>query len=271
MAHKRSNKRREQDKEPVENKPPIPDITKFIREYFSSHENRQIKSKTLICQATDYIHVEPDDDTWGCGYRNIAMVFSAILRVPIFSNHLRKYNIISPPSLRRVQELIETAWQNGYDPVGCKEFEGKLIGKTNFVGTAEMWTLMRSLLLPCRMVDIQSGASTLVQFVTTHFTTKLDYTSAPSLCLPIYLQGDGHSKTIVGTIRNLDTLILLDPSSVTQRTKMPHIAECEKSLCRDISRLDKFSPKFQLLIIDEERILDPPQTDKDKRPCALKI
>ena len=85
---------------------------------------------------------------WSCGYRNIQMLWSAMLAIPEFAtllcnarlrlksydNKLIKQTQYWIPSIIELQELIELAWQDGFDVEGMLHFGGKLVRKSDFIG-----------------------------------------------------------------------------------------------------------------------------------------
>ncbi|PLW30466.1 hypothetical protein PCASD_19178 [Puccinia coronata f. sp. avenae] len=172
---------------------------------------------------------------WGCGYRNLQMLFSAMLARPSFHARLASHPLLSTTptassssssssshtilSILQWQLIIQDAWRTGFDPDGAAHFAGKLVGKKQWIGTTEVYVALSRLGIRCQIVDFPgpsgpNGQHTkLIQWVENYFQ------SASSS------QADhhkGHSRTIIGVERTRqgETLLLvLDPANVGPATQ----------------------------------------------------
>ncbi|MBW0465383.1 hypothetical protein O181_005098 [Austropuccinia psidii MF-1] len=138
----------------------------------STHHVLHIRSTTSKTALGDR------DWMWGCGYRNIQMVFSAIRHRPNYSSLLANHPLLtanfnpkgssslqthhqtfhSPqlaqiPSISTLQHLIEDAWRAGFDPEGAADFGGSLINKKKWIGTTEAFVALARLGIRVRIVD----------------------------------------------------------------------------------------------------------------------
>lgn len=60
------------------------------------------------------------------------------------------------PTIPKIQELIESAWEKGFDPSSRDVHGGKLVGTKKTIGPVEGWVLFRSLRIPVVLVDVFS-------------------------------------------------------------------------------------------------------------------
>lgn len=155
-----------------------------------------------------------------CGYRNIQSLISYIISTrssgfQAFGNNL--------PSIFQIQDLIEKAWDLGFNSNGRLE-TGGIRGTRKYIGTPEAQALFNSISIPClvkafrRTRDGKSYQEVLRE-IEAYFEqacstdqSKIRSTELP----PIYLQHQGHSLTIVGFERNWKNesfLYVFDPSS----------------------------------------------------------
>ncbi|EQL01388.1 peptidase family C78 [Ophiocordyceps sinensis CO18] len=155
-----------------------------------------------------------------CGYRNVQTLVSYLIatRSPgseHFGNRL--------PTVLEIQDLIEQAWDKGYNPRGRLE-TGGIKQTRKFIGTPEAQALFNSLDIPCSVQAFRptSGVKVtqiLLETLEDYFnrgweganSTKVRSTKLP----PVFLQHQGHSVTVIGIERQKDNqvfLVVFDPS-----------------------------------------------------------
>ncbi|KAM7382363.1 hypothetical protein PAMP_002094 [Pampus punctatissimus] len=173
---------------------------------------------------TDHFCSSAGDKGWGCGHRNFQMLLSSLHRIDTYSPFLQEKVV---PTIPRVQSMIEDAWKGGLDPQGASHFNQRLQGTRAWIGTTEIYVLLTSLGISARIIDFHQPTGPgdthprLFDWVKQYFCQssrnsrlppRLIQTSLP----PLYLQHQGHSRTIVGleqkTNGNL-CLLLLDPAA----------------------------------------------------------
>ncbi|OQD80710.1 hypothetical protein PENANT_c033G05318 [Penicillium antarcticum] len=155
-----------------------------------------------------------------CGYRNIQMLVSYLRKSRSFG-----YENFSDkgPTILDLQDMIESAWDMGFNSVGRTE-TGGIKDTRKFIGTPEAQALFLSLGIPsdasslCGSSDLRA-CDALYMDVANYFKsacslenadTKIFKTDLP----PIYFQHQGHSMTIVGfEIRDNGSanLLVFDP------------------------------------------------------------
>ncbi|KAI0379966.1 DUF1671-domain-containing protein [Hypomontagnella monticulosa] len=171
-----------------------------------------------------------------CGYRNIQMLIAYIIdtRSPgctAFADDV--------PSIFQIQDLIESAWDQGIHTVGRAEL-GNIKKTRKYIGTAEAQALLHSLGIKWYMKGISSNREDdannnsaeiqLYNYVERYFTEapgvstqgKVRLTNLP----PMYFQHQGHSMTIVGFERNNKggrNLLVFDPSFSDPSSVIRHI------------------------------------------------
>ena len=155
-----------------------------------------------------------------CGYRNIQMVVSYI-RDAKAQGH-QSFDDLKLPSILRLQDMIENAWDMGFNAVGRIETGGIRLTR-KYIGTPEAQALFQSLDIACEAdAFVNNGPllayENLLYAVAEYFEgykddddeQKVVSTNLP----PLYFQHQGHSMTIVGLevdTRGIMTLIVFDP------------------------------------------------------------
>ncbi|KAK5630713.1 hypothetical protein RRF57_006428 [Xylaria bambusicola] len=153
-----------------------------------------------------------------CGYRNIQMLSSYIVGARAKGTEVLGDRI---PSIFRIQDYIESAWDMGINASGRIE-TGGVKGTRKYIGTPEAQAMFISLQIPCEAEGFKSPkegvaeaalfASVQKYFESAAFDSrdKVRCTELP----PIYFQHRGHSLTIVGLERRASgslKLLVFDP------------------------------------------------------------
>lgn len=137
-----------------------------------------------------------------CGYRNIQMLSSYIVGAHVEGSEALDNRV---PSIFRIQDYIENAWDMGINASGRVE-TGGIKGTRKYIGTPEAQAMFISLKIACEAEGFKShkpGAAEAALFASAkqYFesapfdpTDKIRCTNLP----PIYFQHRGHSLTIVG-------------------------------------------------------------------------
>ncbi|KAI0459755.1 peptidase family C78-domain-containing protein [Xylaria acuta] len=153
-----------------------------------------------------------------CGYRNIQMLSSYIVGARAEGTEQLSNRI---PSIFRIQEYIENAWDMGINASGRIE-TGGIRGTRKYIGTPEAQAMFVGLKISCEVEGFKSpehGAAEAALFasVQQYFerapVDKRDKVRCTNLP-PIYFQHRGHSLTIVGLERRASgslKLLVFDP------------------------------------------------------------
>ncbi|KTF89673.1 hypothetical protein cypCar_00007227 [Cyprinus carpio] len=201
-----------------------------------------------LCAETDHYSSSEGDKGWGCGYRNFQMLLSSLHR-------MEQYNLlpVSVPSIPRVQALIEEAWGQGADPQGASHFNHRLQGTRAWIGATEIYAVFTSLSVKARIVDFHKPTGPgdthprLFEWVKQYFShsasrvarlpPKVVQTTLP----PIYLQHQGHSRSIVGVEQKVNgnlCLLLFDPGCAPREMRRVLSQDTAATMVR---RMRKFS------------------------------
>ncbi|KAI0199071.1 peptidase family C78-domain-containing protein [Astrocystis sublimbata] len=156
-----------------------------------------------------------------CGYRNIQMLSSYIVGARAEGTEKLRNKI---PSIFRIQDYIESAWDEGINANGRVE-TGGIRGTRKYIGTPEAQAMFVHLGIPCEVEGFKSlkdGEAEELLFAhvlryfemgvvaDSHDNVKVHCTDLP----PIYFQYRGHSLTIVGLERRVSgslKLLVFDP------------------------------------------------------------
>lgn len=183
-------------------------------------------ARTYLCTAVDHYASTYGDRGWGCGYRNMQMLISSLLQHTGYNELLYEGawggdSSQGPPrtalpSISRLQLMVERAWQMGFDIQGSEQLGSRLYNTRKWIGACEVVTVLSSLRIRCQLVDfhrptsLDGGHPELFNWVFRYFQENPDEFKPP-----LYLQHQGHSRTIIGYEKHRDgksVLIVLDPS-----------------------------------------------------------
>ncbi|XP_008850403.1 zinc finger-containing ubiquitin peptidase 1 isoform X1 [Nannospalax galili] len=187
-----------------------------------------------LSAVVDHFHSSFGDKGWGCGYRNFQMLLSSLLQSDTYDECLKGMSI---PCIPKIQSMIEDAWKEGFDPQGASQLNNKLQGTKAWIGACEIYTLLTSLRVKCRIIDFHKSTGPsgthprLFEWILNYYSSeregnsKVVSTSKP----PVYLQHQGHSRTIVGIEERKNRtlcLLIFDPGCPSR--------EMQKLLKQDI-------------------------------------
>ncbi|XP_053877346.1 zinc finger-containing ubiquitin peptidase 1 isoform X1 [Malaclemys terrapin pileata] len=201
--------------------------TSGVIEALCRYYQNEIKDVRRVWLSTgvDHFHSSLGDRGWGCGYRNFQMLLSSLLRNGMYDDCLRDITLI--PCIPKIQSMIEDAWKEGFDPQGASHFSNRLHGTKAWIGACEIYSLLTSLRLKCQIIDFHKPTGPLgthprlFEWVLSYYSsnresgTKVVCTPKP----PIYMQHQGHSRTIVGIEERKNRtlcLLIFDPGCPSQ-------------------------------------------------------
>lgn len=142
-------------------------------------------------------------DTWTCGYENLSSLLRSIGRRQLHSVPAD----LRPPALQRV---IEEAWRDGFSP----RDKTKLVGTRKWIGGPEWIIALWHLRLNALIIEVAGdGRSARGPGGAGHAVAAAVRTClACCTDLPILLQHQGHSRTVLGVLARPCRLVLRDPN-----------------------------------------------------------
>ncbi|XP_066289693.1 zinc finger-containing ubiquitin peptidase 1-like isoform X2 [Branchiostoma lanceolatum] len=170
--------------------------------------------QAFLATSVDHFSSSWGDKGWGCGYRNIQMMLSSLFRDPAYRDVLVK-TISFMPSIPKIQQMIEEAWSRGFDREGSEQLGGKLRNTRKWIGATEVAALFSSLGVRAQVVDFHHPTAAdgshpqLFDWTKNHFRQE-----GAGGKHPLYLQHQGHSRTIIGYEEHADgsgRLLIFDP------------------------------------------------------------
>ncbi|XP_075780149.1 zinc finger-containing ubiquitin peptidase 1 isoform X1 [Pelodiscus sinensis] len=194
---------------------------------YYQNEIKDIKH-VWLSTGVDHFHSSLGDRGWGCGYRNFQMLLSSLLKNDMYNDCLKDITLI--PCIPKIQSMIEDAWKEGFDPQGASHFSNRLHGTKAWIGACEIYSLLTSLRLKCQIIDFHKPTGPLgthprlFEWVLSYYSsnreggTKVVCTPKP----PIYIQHQGHSRTIVGIEERKNRtlcLLIFDPGCPSQEVQ----------------------------------------------------
>ncbi|XP_053736812.1 zinc finger-containing ubiquitin peptidase 1 isoform X1 [Synchiropus splendidus] len=222
---------------------------------------------------TDHYCSSAGDKGWGCGYRNFQMLLSSLSRIDAYVAVAQGGSV---PSIPRLQSMMEEAWKEGLDPQGASHFNHRLQGTRAWIGATEVYVLLTSLGIRARIVDFHQPTGPggthprLFDWVKQYYcqTTKgsnrlpsrINCTSLP----PLYLQHQGHSRSIVGLEQRKNgslCLLLFDPGASTADTRKLMNVSTVSTAVRNLRKLPGSMKQKQYQVVSVEGVL----TAEDKQ------
>ncbi|XP_068590716.1 zinc finger-containing ubiquitin peptidase 1 isoform X2 [Cebidichthys violaceus] len=202
-------------------------VVRALYEYYQTECKDSVH--VWLSADTDHYCSSVGDKGWGCGYRNLQMLLSSLHTVDAYAPLLPEKAV---PSIPQVQSMIEEAWRAGLDPHGASHFNQRLQGTRAWIGATEIYALLTSLGISARIIDFHKPTGPgdthprLFEWVKQYFKSgrssrlppRLIHTSLP----PLYLQHQGHSRSIVGLEQKKNgslCLLLLDPGTSASDTR----------------------------------------------------
>ncbi|KAL1687316.1 peptidase family C78-domain-containing protein [Schizophyllum commune] len=195
-----------------------PGVIPLLKRALRRSIDRGKTQRAVVCHHRA-IHVSNEmfDRTWGCGYRNFLMACAILMvqeKQPAYAALLQRPWV--PPSVRNLQRWIEEAWAAGFDREGAQQLK-KLVGTGKWIGTADLWVAFACRGIPAELVDFnlknQPNADPVIRWIKQYFDPPNSPIPAPTDVntalmnsspivstdkMPIILQYNGHSQTIVG-------------------------------------------------------------------------
>jgi hypothetical protein len=208
---------------------PVQNLMRILAEQISLNETTTTRRKYFLCTPEVNLYTtDSQDRSYGCGYRNLQMLWSSIANSPDFpSNHPKHLG-----SIQDIQRRIEEAWRDGFDPDGAAQLQHKLVQTRKWIGTTEIAMVLYYYGIQCKIIDFWKESRVaihdhkhviMIEWIREYFLGfKTDHdalmacpviqTSLP----PLYFQFQGHSQTIVGIVLSEDlklveSLLLFDP------------------------------------------------------------
>lgn len=189
-----------------------------------------------------------------------------------------------PPSIRNLQVWIEAAWREGFDEEGSKTLK-KLINTSKWIGTADLWVAFIFRGIPAQLVDFDlknntEGIDCVISWVVDYFTPKQtidkptnvfeSLTNSPVTStnkMPLILQHNGHSRTIVGYEvdgHGVTNLLTFDPAHQPS-TKLRSKALAEFAESRSSDSTTTLSPGQSHLKRKSSSVVQLPRKEKSPR------
>ncbi|KDR81438.1 hypothetical protein GALMADRAFT_239342 [Galerina marginata CBS 339.88] len=245
----------------AQDKPPpssfTPGLVPFLRKgLIKAHARGSIRKAALCYDNAVHVNRESWDASWGCGYRNFLMACAGLMTQEKQPLYFPLLDSPISPGIRNLQVWIEAAWGAGFDHEGREELK-KLIKTRKWIGTSDLWVAFVFRGIPAELVDFdlrkqpQVKASDLViNWVINYFTPKqaqekptnaFEFLKVSPVIstdkMPLILQHDGHSRTVVGyevDKNGLTSLLVFDPSHKPS-SEIRNAAIAEYSLARQDS------------------------------------
>ncbi|XP_045150465.1 zinc finger-containing ubiquitin peptidase 1 isoform X2 [Echinops telfairi] len=238
-------------------------IIEALHRYYqnAAAEVRQV----WLSAAVDHFHSSSGDKGWGCGYRNFQMLLSSLLQNDAYNDCLTGMSI---PCIPKIQTMIEDAWKEGFDPQGASQLNNRLQGTKAWIGACEVYTLLTSLGVKCHIIDFHKSTGPLgthprlFEWILNYYSLeregnpKVVCTSKP----PIYLQHQGHSRTVIGIEERKNRtlcLLILDPGCPSREMQKLLKQDAEANSLKQLRKFVGNLKHQQYQIVAVEGVLSP--------------
>jgi len=247
-------------------------VTNIIRELSTGSHGVM---NTFLASRTDHFAATFGDKGWGCGFRNLQMLLSCLLNTTQYreivamrlAGNKNLVGMVGMPSIPRLQKVIEEAWRAGFDRAGCEQLGGRLVNTRKWIGATEVATFLSFCNLDWEIIDFHTptagdGSHPLM------FRWILEYFSAGSAVTPpLYLQHQGHSRTVVGVeqlVGGHTKLLILDPSHSSTSIQQNTMRLVRKTMASMKSK------QYQVVVV--RGVIDTPaKRDTKKVICSTRI
>jgi len=240
-------------------------VTRNITSVITRHSNVTL----YLASKTDHYASSYGDKGWGCGYRNLQMLLSCLLYTSQYRDILAEKilfnkNNVTMPSISKLQKIIEDAWHQGFDRMGCEQLGGKVVNSRKWIGATEIFTFLSFCNVNCEIIDFHRPTSN----DGTHpamFQWLLDYFRPGGrtghVIPPVYLQHQGHSRTVVGVEQSNGhaiKLLILDPSHTPDNINSNNVMRMVRKTVNSMK-----SKQYQLVVV--RGVLDTPGLRETKK------
>ncbi|XP_012999041.1 zinc finger-containing ubiquitin peptidase 1 isoform X1 [Cavia porcellus] len=221
--------------------------------------------RVWLSAVVDHFHSSLGDKSWGCGYRNFQMLLSSLLQNEAYDDCLKGMSV---PCIPKIQSMIEDAWKEGFDPQGASQLNNRLQGTKTWIGACEVFTLLTSLRVKCRIIDFHKATGPsgthprLFEWILNYYSSEQGG-NAKVLCTskpPIYLQHQGHSRTIVGIEERKNRtlcLLIFDPGCPSREMQKLLKQDFEASSLKQLRKFAGNLKHKQYQIVAIEGTLSP--------------
>lgn len=120
-------------------------------------ESESNNSTSILSGYVDHFQSTASQDKgWGCGWRNIQMLSSHLLKHRQEARDVLFGGCGFVPDIASLQKWLEISWERGFDIPGSRDFDSEIYGKRDWVGTTECAALFRSFGIRARIVDFSA-------------------------------------------------------------------------------------------------------------------
>ncbi|KAJ2248980.1 hypothetical protein GGH97_001521 [Coemansia sp. RSA 475] len=193
----------------------------------------------VLCTKQTQLYSTTRDRGWACGYRNCQMLLSSLIPLPILN---------TVPQVIELQQMLEQAWNAGFDPDGCAQL-GRVVNTRKWIGATEIYCILAHLGVRAHIVDFHraTGANgthpALFTWIVEYFTSGSKDERGLTNKHPLYLQHQGHSRTVVGVEMAEEgvSVLVFDPDVPVARTPTRFLLSHTKN-----------AQQYQIVYVDSE-------------------
>ncbi|KAJ2790353.1 hypothetical protein GGI18_001855 [Coemansia linderi] len=213
----------------------------------------QSPSAILCNPSTLLFNTTLSDRGWGCGYRNCQMLISSLMQEAPVSRMPTK----AVPQVRQLQEMLELSWRDGYDRDGADQLDHRAMGTRKWIGTTEIYCILAHLGVRSHIVDFHCASAAdgshpaLFSWVVEYFTSNKDGERFANRH-PLYLQHQGHSRTVVGVDLSNDVCLLVFDPDVDVTPGREKLSRFRLPLART-----RRSKQYQILYVEDDCFSQP--------------
>ncbi|UJR28313.1 hypothetical protein I4U23_009557 [Adineta vaga] len=219
------------------------------------------------------------DQGWACGYKNFQMLLSSLRHDPQYSTNLFGHQTANQeiPSVSHLQKLIEQAWSAGFDSAGREQLNRQLVNSTKWIGPTELMACLANLNIKTELLDFHqpktgdksTAYKYLFEWIRNYFQQQANKSN---IIHPLYLQHEGHSRTIIGYEQfraGYIRLLIFDPS--TSKTDIDKFRNNPNGKAHIFRRsLQSFQKSvYQILVV--QGLLKPDEREAAKQVRSIRV
>lgn len=209
--------------------------------------------QAAVAGPVDHYESQEADQKWGCGWRNIQMMASYLLRRDQASVDALFQGCGFVPDVLTLQAWLECAWKSGIDTAGGNLLGNKMQGSNQWIGATECAALLRLFGFKAQIVDFTGGLkSPNIQADKEgndmHMGVECDHCHQCPIIGPRFSSQIVSDFDLCNTCHDLPECEALAPFRVIQKTSAPHGKAGSTKEPRVADKTQQNLPPHQLLM-----------------------
>ena len=147
---------------------PLPAVSHAVNSLENICAHRSISFPYTFSLVSSHLMFKSQPTNWSCGYTNIHMMIDTCAQMPLFTQNNPQNALIqriyregmnSNVAIDVLQEVLEMAWDEGFDTAGAQDL-GRIRNTKKWIGATEAISILRFLGIDARVVDFKVTTTT---------------------------------------------------------------------------------------------------------------